>query len=154
MYAGAEPSPQEPFLAAAGVEVRRVAPTTDPASRPQRCSPRAEKTTVVRIAGPEGDPELALALGELVATDADAGRAQPEIEVVGGSYDLPGARLLDLVAVMDRLRSPGGCPWDARQTHDSLVTVPARGVLRDRRGRRVAATARTCARNSATCCSR
>lgn len=32
-----------------------------------------------------------------------------------------GARLLDLVAVMDRLRSPGGCPWDARQTHASLV---------------------------------
>ena len=33
-----------------------------------------------------------------------------------------GARLLDLVAVMDRLRSPGGCPWDAAQTHASLVT--------------------------------
>ena len=26
-----------------------------------------------------------------------------------------------LVRVMDRLRSPGGCPWDARQTHESLV---------------------------------
>jgi XTP/dITP diphosphohydrolase len=23
--------------------------------------------------------------------------------------------------VMDRLRSPGGCPWDAEQTHESLV---------------------------------
>jgi len=23
--------------------------------------------------------------------------------------------------VMDRLRSPGGCPWDAQQTHESLV---------------------------------
>ena len=33
----------------------------------------------------------------------------------------PGERLLELVAVMDRLRSPGGCPWDARQTHESLV---------------------------------
>jgi XTP/dITP diphosphohydrolase len=32
-----------------------------------------------------------------------------------------GHRLLDLVAVMDRLRSPGGCPWDAEQTHESLV---------------------------------
>jgi XTP/dITP diphosphohydrolase len=32
-----------------------------------------------------------------------------------------GARLLDLVAVMDRLRSPGGCPWDAAQTHESLL---------------------------------
>lgn len=28
--------------------------------------------------------------------------------------------LLDAVRVMDRLRSPGGCPWDAAQTHDSL----------------------------------
>lgn len=32
-----------------------------------------------------------------------------------------GAALLDLVAVMDRLRSPGGCPWDAEQTHASLL---------------------------------
>ena len=29
--------------------------------------------------------------------------------------------LRELVRVMDRLRSPGGCPWDARQTHRSLV---------------------------------
>lgn len=33
-----------------------------------------------------------------------------------------GSRLLDLVATMDRLRSPGGCPWDAEQTHESLAT--------------------------------
>lgn len=26
-----------------------------------------------------------------------------------------------LVAVMDILRSPGGCPWDAEQTHNSLL---------------------------------
>jgi XTP/dITP diphosphohydrolase len=32
-----------------------------------------------------------------------------------------GGRLLDLVAVMDRLRSPGGCPWDREQTHRSLA---------------------------------
>lgn len=32
-----------------------------------------------------------------------------------------GDRLFDLLAVMDRLRSPGGCPWDAEQTHASLV---------------------------------
>ncbi|OLF15276.1 MazG family protein [Actinophytocola xanthii] len=31
-----------------------------------------------------------------------------------------GAGLLDAAAVMDRLRSPGGCPWDAEQTHESL----------------------------------
>ena len=32
-----------------------------------------------------------------------------------------GERFQDLVAVMDQLRAPGGCPWDARQTHASLV---------------------------------
>ena len=31
-----------------------------------------------------------------------------------------GTELLAAVAVMDRLRSPNGCPWDAEQTHDSL----------------------------------
>ena len=25
-----------------------------------------------------------------------------------------------LVGIMRRLRGPGGCPWDAEQTHDSL----------------------------------
>ncbi|MDN4483644.1 MazG family protein [Demequina lignilytica] len=29
--------------------------------------------------------------------------------------------LIRLVQVMDRLRSPGGCPWDAEQTHETLV---------------------------------
>jgi XTP/dITP diphosphohydrolase len=31
------------------------------------------------------------------------------------------SELQRLVEVMDRLRSPGGCPWDAEQTHESLV---------------------------------
>ncbi len=26
------------------------------------------------------------------------------------------------IAIMARLRAPGGCPWDAEQTHDSIVT--------------------------------
>lgn len=33
----------------------------------------------------------------------------------------PGAEFERLLAVMDRLRSPGGCPWDAAQTHESLL---------------------------------
>jgi XTP/dITP diphosphohydrolase len=33
----------------------------------------------------------------------------------------PGDGLSALIAVMDRLRSPGGCPWDARQTHRTLA---------------------------------
>jgi XTP/dITP diphosphohydrolase len=42
-----------------------------------------------------------------------------EVEVLLGSYDMPGARLLDLVAVMDRLRRE--CPWTQQQTHESLA---------------------------------
>jgi XTP/dITP diphosphohydrolase len=37
------------------------------------------------------------------------------------AVEQPGHRLLDLVAVMHRLRSPGGCPWDREQTHTSLA---------------------------------
>jgi XTP/dITP diphosphohydrolase len=33
----------------------------------------------------------------------------------------PGEQLLAAVRIMDRLRSPGGCPWDAEQTHSSLA---------------------------------
>ncbi|MEP6598923.1 MAG: MazG family protein [Actinomycetota bacterium] len=32
-----------------------------------------------------------------------------------------GDQLQRAVEVMDRLRSPGGCPWDAAQTHESLA---------------------------------
>ena len=32
-----------------------------------------------------------------------------------------GSELLRLVEVMDKLRSPGGCEWDAEQTHNSLI---------------------------------
>lgn len=36
-----------------------------------------------------------------------------------GSHDLPGAHLLDVVGVMDTLRT--SCPWDRQQTHSSLT---------------------------------
>jgi XTP/dITP diphosphohydrolase len=72
---------------------------------------------VVWVGSADGDPGLTDALASEVSSRQDP----PEIEVMVGSYDVPGARLLDLVAVMDRLRSPAGCPWDAEQTHDSLV---------------------------------
>jgi XTP/dITP diphosphohydrolase len=32
-----------------------------------------------------------------------------------------GSQLQRLVEVMNTLRSPGGCPWDAEQTHESLL---------------------------------
>jgi MazG family protein len=33
----------------------------------------------------------------------------------------PGHQLARLRAIMHRLRAPGGCPWDAEQTHQSIV---------------------------------
>lgn len=72
---------------------------------------------VVWIGSPDGDPGLTDALAAELTILSDP----PSIEVVVGSWDLPGARLLDAVTVMDTLRSPGGCPWDAEQTHDSLA---------------------------------
>jgi XTP/dITP diphosphohydrolase len=76
---------------------------------------------VVWLVADDGDPALIEALTPEVATRAERG-SDVVLEVVHGSYDLPGARLLDVVAVMDRLRSPDGCPWDAEQTHQSLAT--------------------------------
>ena len=78
---------------------------------------RAQAAAVVWLVGPDGDPGLADRLGAPGLAD----RAEGPPAVMTGSWDLRGARLLDLVAVMDRLRSPGGCPWDAEQTHASLV---------------------------------
>jgi MazG family protein len=75
---------------------------------------------VVWWGSPDGDPGLTDALAEHLSRRAIAGMP-PEVEVLTGSHDVPGARLLDLVEVMDTLRSPGGCPWDAQQTHASLL---------------------------------
>lgn len=38
------------------------------------------------------------------------------------SCENKGRQLERLRAIMHRLRAPGGCPWDAEQTHDSLVS--------------------------------
>ena len=78
---------------------------------------RAGEADVVWVSSADGDPGLTDAVASEVTRLPDP----PEVEVLVGSWDVPGSRLLDLVAVMDRLRSPGGCPWDAAQTHESLV---------------------------------
>jgi XTP/dITP diphosphohydrolase len=36
------------------------------------------------------------------------------------STDIPSRTVEDLLAVVERLRDPGGCPWDREQTHASL----------------------------------
>lgn len=118
----AEPAhPQLPALAAAGVpvEVIAVEPWALARTLVGAAAAAAPGGTVVWLVGSDGDPGLTDALARLaVEGGVDP---MPELELLPGSYDLPGARLLDLVAVMDRLRSPGGCPWDAEQTHASLV---------------------------------
>lgn len=35
--------------------------------------------------------------------------------------EIPVSNLDELIAVMAQLRAPGGCPWDAEQTHESLI---------------------------------
>jgi XTP/dITP diphosphohydrolase len=73
--------------------------------------------TVVWLAGPTGDPELARQLGLRLAREPGLA----ELELVYGSWDPAGARLLDAVSVIDRLVSPGGDPWKRSQTHASLA---------------------------------
>ncbi len=100
VYAAAEGA-QPAALRAAGVEVKIVEPSAtvvlgETAAR-----------GVVWLAGPAGDQELTRELGLRLA----AAPGLAELELVYGSWDPPGARLLDVVAVMDRLVSPGGDPW-------------------------------------------
>jgi XTP/dITP diphosphohydrolase len=73
--------------------------------------------TVVWLAGPTGDEALARELGLRLAREPGLA----ELELMYGSWDPPGARLLDAVTVMDRLASPGGDPWKHQQTHQSLA---------------------------------
>jgi XTP/dITP diphosphohydrolase len=110
--------PQLAALAAAGIPVEVVPPASAP-EQAARFRANARDGSAVWLAGADGDERFLRALADLVSRETTAGAAV-EFEVIAGSYDLPGARLLDAVAVMDRLRSPGGCPWDAEQTHASL----------------------------------
>jgi XTP/dITP diphosphohydrolase len=80
----------------------------------------AATAEALRAAGHEVADVTDAALDDGIAVLAAPGEVPPGAEVVDGAPEPPGARLLDVVAVMDRLRSPGGCPWDAEQTHSSL----------------------------------
>jgi XTP/dITP diphosphohydrolase len=77
----------------------------------------ATEATVVWLGGAAGDEDFARRLGLRLAREP----ALAELELCYGSWDPPGARLLDAVAVMDRLASPGGDPWKQQQTHASLA---------------------------------
>jgi len=105
---GAQPA----ALGAAGVPVTVVDPDPETLVRAL-----AEHPTLVWLAGPAGDEDFARRLGLRLAREP----ALAELELMYGSWDPPGARLLDAVAVMDRLASPGGDPWKQQQTHQSLA---------------------------------
>jgi XTP/dITP diphosphohydrolase len=113
--------PQRGALAAAGVATEALDPDHPPHAIARILRDAAQPTgSAVWLAGPGGDDDIGRALAEMAARAVDLGD-EIEIEVVTGSWDAAGARLLDVVATMDRLRSPGGCPWDAKQTHESLA---------------------------------
>ncbi|KUJ37652.1 nucleoside triphosphate pyrophosphohydrolase [Streptomyces sp. NPDC093228] len=103
--------PQLPYLREAGIVVDEAAPSAQ--ELVEAC---AGGRTVVVVATGEGEPRLTDGLARL----AGSGRVRmPELELLPASYDLPGARLLDLVQVMDRIRAE--CPWSSRQTHRGLA---------------------------------
>lgn len=115
--------PEPAWLAAfeqAGVEVVDVVDLPIGQRAGRLVQDAAQGLDLVWWGSPDGDPGLTDALAEHLSRRAVASRP-PEIEVLTASHDVPGSRLLDLVAVMDTLRSPGGCPWDAEQTHTSLL---------------------------------
>jgi XTP/dITP diphosphohydrolase len=108
------------YLGEAGIDVEILPPAADAVLAQALFDRAAGPDPLVFLLPHDGEDDFARALTRLLVEGGSA--APPTVEVLPGSYDLPGARLLDLVATMDRLRSPGGCPWDAEQTHESLVT--------------------------------
>ncbi|MBQ1089535.1 nucleoside triphosphate pyrophosphohydrolase [Streptomyces sp. B93] len=103
--------PQLPYLREAGITVSEAAPTAE-----ELVDACAGGRTVVVVATGEGEPALTDGLARL----AGSGRVRmPDLELLPASYDLPGARLLDLVQVMDRIRAE--CPWSSQQTHKGLA---------------------------------
>ncbi|MEO8750537.1 MAG: MazG family protein [Allobranchiibius sp.] len=114
IYAADLDDGQAAAVLTSGLTVRAVSDTA-PAHIAQMLA--HHQGQVVWIGSTDGDPGLTDALAAEWTVLSDP----PTVEMVVGSWDLPGARLLDAVTVMDTLRSPGGCPWDAEQTHDSLA---------------------------------
>ncbi|MFJ1548374.1 nucleoside triphosphate pyrophosphohydrolase [Streptomyces sp. NPDC088246] len=103
--------PQLPYLREAGVTVEHSAPTAQ-----ELVDTCAGGRSIVVLTGGEGRRPLTDGLARL----AGSGRVQmPDLELLPGSYDLPGARLLDLVQVMDRIRIE--CPWTSQKTHKGLA---------------------------------
>lgn len=103
-------------LADDGLTVEVVAHES-PHERARELVEAASSGSVLWVGSPDGDPGLSDAIAAEVSRLEEA----PEVEVLVGSWDVEGGRLLDAVAVMDRLRSPGGCAWVAAQDHATLA---------------------------------
>lgn len=99
-----------------GIAVTAITEDTAPA-RARALVDAALTEDTIWVGAADGDPGLSDAIATEVSRLEDA----PEVEVLVGSWDVEGGRLLDAVAVMDRLRSPGGCAWVAAQDHESLA---------------------------------
>lgn len=110
VLAGSADHPQLPALTAAGVDVAVVAA---PAYVPSLAA--LLSATVLDVGG----PVVWLAPSGEISDGGLAVAATVPVTVLHGSHDLPGAHLLDVVAVMDTLRT--SCPWDKQQTHESLM---------------------------------
>ena len=106
--------PLLPYLREAGVTVGHASP-----SGRELVDLTAGGRTVVYIAGGEGAPVDKAVTDELARLGGSGRVAMPDLELLPGSYDLPGARLLDLVQVMDRIRRE--CPWSSEQTSAELA---------------------------------
>jgi XTP/dITP diphosphohydrolase len=76
----------------------------------------AEGRSAVVLTSGEGESALTDGLARLAGSGRET---MPALELLPGSYDLPGARLLDLVQVMDRIRA--ACPWSGIRTHEDLA---------------------------------
>lgn len=111
VHCAEDDQPQLPYLREAGITVTPGVP--DAQELVDAC---AGGRTVVVLTGGEGNQPLTDGLARL----AGSGRVRmPNLELLPGSYDLPGARLLDLVQVMDRIRL--ACPWTSQKTHKGLA---------------------------------
>jgi XTP/dITP diphosphohydrolase len=109
--------PQHAALVAAGIDVDLLhVPDAELTPRLAEATGAAGDRDVVWLASPPAFPGGPT--GESPLRD-ELDRAGVPTEVLRGSDDLPGARVLDLVTVMTVLREQ--CPWDAKQTHASLA---------------------------------
>ncbi|MEU9888104.1 MazG family protein [Sphaerisporangium sp. NPDC051011] len=106
---GSADHPLLPYLAEEDIPVEVMTPD------PVALARESLDATIIWLAAQDGDEPFMRAVGRAALDMPEP----PVIELVPGSYDLPGARFVDMVTVMDRLRRE--CPWDARQTHESLV---------------------------------